>query len=82
MPTTVGWWRVLTEGNEGLTHYQDHTLILNNERDSKYFTLLKDWIKRRSETLISTRLREGQKPSRVVSFKTMDFCKKLGKKSV
>ena len=36
--------RVLTEGNEGLTHYRDHTLILNNERDSKYFTLLKDWI--------------------------------------
>ena len=36
--------RVLTEGNEGLTHYKDHTLILNNERDSKYFTLLKDWI--------------------------------------
>ncbi len=35
---------VLTEGNEGLTHYKDHTLILNNERDSKYFTLLKDWI--------------------------------------
>ena len=25
-------------------HYKDHTLILNNERDSKYFTLLKDWI--------------------------------------
>ena len=27
-----------------LPHYKDHTLILNNERDSKYFTLLKDWI--------------------------------------
>lgn len=36
--------RVLTEGNENLTHYKDHTLILNNERDNKYFGLLKDWI--------------------------------------
>lgn len=30
--------------SQRLPHYKDHTLILNNERDSKYFTLLKDWI--------------------------------------
>lgn len=36
--------RVLTPGNENLTHYKDHTLILDNDRDNKYFSLLKDWI--------------------------------------
>ena len=36
--------RVLTPGYENLTHYKDHTLILDNDRDNKYFSLLKDWI--------------------------------------
>lgn len=36
--------RVLTPGNERLTHYADHPNILNNEQDQKYLKLLRDWI--------------------------------------
>lgn len=36
--------RVLTPGNEKLTHYADHPNILNNEQDQKYLKLLRGWI--------------------------------------
>lgn len=36
--------KVLTPGNENLTHYNEHPSLLTNERDRKYLRVLTDWI--------------------------------------
>ena len=43
-PREIGMPQGRLCASQRLPHYKDHPLILNNERDSKYFTLLKDWI--------------------------------------
>ena len=43
-PREIGMPQGRLCASQRLPHYKYHTLILNNERDSKYFALLKDWI--------------------------------------